>query len=119
MSLAAYVVLGVVVGVFSGVVGVGGGILLVPAFVYLFGFSQHTAQGTTMALLVPPIGLLAAITYWKKGYVDIRAAALVCVGFLLGSPFGAKLAVALPQETLRRVFGFLLLAVGARMIFVK
>ena len=119
MNPLAYVALGVGVGAFSGMVGVGGGILLVPALIYFFGFSQHMAQGTTMALLVPPIGLLAAYTYWKNGYVDIKVAALVCAGFLLGSPFGAKLAVALPKEVLRRVFGALLLAIGGRMIFGK
>lgn len=119
MNPLVYVLLGLAVGVFSGLVGVGGGILLVPALVYLFGFTQHMAQGTTMALLVPPIGIFAAYTYYKNGHVDVRVAALICAGFLLGSPFGAKLAVALPKEVLRRVFGVLMLAVGARMIFGK
>ena len=82
--------LGVLAGIMSGVVGIGGGIILVPALVFVFGLSQHQAQGTTLALLVPPIGFMAAWTYWKQGYVDIRVAALICIGFILGSFFGAK-----------------------------
>ena len=116
-SLLALLVLGVLTGVLSGLVGVGGGIILVPALVFLFGFEQHMAQGTTVALLVPPIGILAAYTYWKNGYVDVRAACWICVGFIFGSLFGAKIAVAVPKDALRRGFGFLLLAVSARLIF--
>jgi uncharacterized protein len=115
----AYVVLGLGVGVFSGVVGVGGGIVLVPALVYLFKFPQHVAQGTSLVMLIPPIGLLGAYTYYKHGYVDLRAAGLLIIGFVIGSPLGARVAVSLPQETLRRVVGWVLLAVGARMILGK
>lgn len=116
LSLA---VTGLLVGVLSGLVGVGGGIVLVPILVYLFGFEQHLAQGTTTALLVPPIGILAAYTYYKNGYVDVRAALWICAGFVFGSLFGAKIAVAVPKDALRRGFGFLLLAVSARMILGK
>ncbi len=119
MTGLALSILGLLVGVLSGLVGVGGGIVLVPALVYLFGFEQHLAQGTTTALLVPPIGILAAYTYYKSGYVDVRAALWICAGFVFGSLFGAKIAVALPKEVLRRGFGVLLLAVSARMIFGK
>lgn len=119
MNPFAYLALGVAVGAFSGLVGVGGGILIVPALIYFFGFSQHLAQGTSIAVLVPPIGLLAAYAYWKNGYVDLRVAGIICLGFLLGSPFGAKLAVSLPKEALRRVFGALLLFIGGRMLVGK
>lgn len=119
MSALAYVALGLAVGVFSGLIGVGGGIVLVPALVYLFKFPQHLAQGTSMVMLIPPIGLLGAYTYWKYGHVDLRAAGLLIVGFVVGSPLGARFAVALPQETLRRVVGWVLIAVGARMIAGK
>ena len=117
MNASLLVALGLLTGVLSGLIGVGGGIVLVPALVLLFGFDQHMAQGTTVALLVPPIGILAAYTYWKNGYVDVRAACWICAGFIFGSLFGAKIAVAVPKETLRRGFGFLLLVVSARMIF--
>ena len=119
MNGLALSILGLFAGVLSGLVGIGGGIILIPALVFLFGFDQHMAQGTTTAMLVPPIGILAAYTYYKSGYVDFRAALWICAGFVFGSLFGAKLAVALPKEVLRRGFGFLLLAVSARMIFGK
>lgn len=111
-----FVLLGVVVGVFSGMVGVGGGILVVPALVLFFGFDQLSAQGTSTAMLLPPIGLLAAYTYWKHGHVDMRAALLICVGFVLGGYFGAKLAVTLPKEIVKRVFGGFLLLVSVKML---
>jgi uncharacterized membrane protein YfcA len=119
MNAAALVVLGLLTGVISGLVGVGGGIVLVPALVLFFGFSQHMAQGTSTALLLPPIGILAAWTYYKNGYVDVRAAALICAGFVLGGLFGAKLAIFLPKETLRRTFGGLLFVLSLKMILGK
>ena len=109
--------LGLVAGVASGLVGIGGGIIVVPALVFLFHLSQHQAQGTTLALLVPPIGLLAAWDYYQQGFVDIRIAALICVGFVLGGLIGAKLSLGLSDHTLQRVFGVALLIIGARMIF--
>lgn len=111
-----YLLLGLAVGVFSGMVGVGGGILIVPALVFFFGFSQLAAQGTSTAMLLPPIGILAAYTYWKSGYVDMRVAVLLCVGFVLGGFFGAKLALIVPREAMRRAFGAFLLVVGVKML---
>jgi uncharacterized membrane protein YfcA len=85
----------------------------------LFGLSQHQAQGTTLALLVPPIGFLAAWTYYKQGYVDLRIAALICVGFFLGGLVGAKLATKLSNVVLERIFGIALLLISLKMIFAK
>lgn len=116
-QLVLYVILGLVAGTISGLVGIGGGVVIVPALVYLFGLSQHQAQGTTLALLVPPIGLLAAWTYYKQGYVDLRIAGLVCLGFFVGGLLGAQLAVRLSDPTLRRIFGVALLLIALRMIF--
>lgn len=110
-----FVALGLAAGLFSGLIGIGGGIFIVPMLVYAFGFSQQQAQGTTLALLVPPIGILAAWTYYRQGLVDLRAAALICAGFLFGGLFGAKAAVALSNEALKRVFGAALIAVGLKM----
>src|SRR5215831_11841760 len=103
------VALGLVIGTISGMVGVGGGIFLVPALVYLFKFSQHEAQGTSIAVLVPPIGVFAALEYWRHGYVRLPVVAWVAVGFLAGAFFGAVLAGQVPAFALRRIFGILML----------
>jgi uncharacterized membrane protein YfcA len=112
-------VLGLAAGALSGLVGIGGGILIVPALVLLFGFSQQQAQGTTLALLVPPIGILAAWTYYRSGFVNIHAALFIIAGFVIGSLFGARLATTMPSGTLEKVFGTFLVIVGVRMIFGK
>ena len=114
-----FVLLGLIAGAFSGLIGVGGGVIIVPALVFLFGLSQHMAQGTTLALLIPPIGLLAAWTYYKEGYVDIHIAGLICLGFLLGGLLGAKLANHLSNVVLERVFGVAMLLISLKMIFAK
>lgn len=114
-----FVLLGLAAGAFSGLIGVGGGVIIVPALVFLFGLSQHQAQGTTLALLIPPIGLLAAWTYYKEGYVDIHVAALICLGFFVGGLLGAKLANHLSNVALERVFGVAMLLISLKMIFAK
>jgi uncharacterized membrane protein YfcA len=116
MNAWMFVALGAVTGIFSGMVGVGGGIIVVPALIYGFGFSQLLAQGTSTALLLPPIGIFAAYTYYKSGYVDVRAAALICAGFLVGGYFGAKIVIALPKDAVRRIFGGFLLLVSLKML---
>ena len=119
MNPIAFIATGLLVGVFSGMVGVGGGIILVPILVIFFGYSQHMAQGTSTAMLLPPIGILAVWTYYQKGMVDVRAAALMCAGFVLGGLLGAKLAVNLPQEVLRRSFGVVLFGISLKLILGK
>ena len=116
-DIVLYLFLGLVAGVFSGLIGVGGGIIIVPALILLFGMSQHQAQGTTLALLVPPIGLLAAWTYYKHGYVDLGITTFICIGFFLGGFLGAKLATALSSPVLEKVFGIALLLISLKMIF--
>ncbi len=119
MQSTLLILLGVAAGVASGLVGIGGGIILVPALVFLFGLSQHQAQGTTLALMVPPIGLIAAWAYWRHGYVDFRIAGLICVGFLIGSLFGARYSLELPNAVLQKIFGFFLLLLSIKLIFTK
>jgi uncharacterized membrane protein YfcA len=87
--------------------------------VVFFGFSQHMAQGTTLALLVPPIGILAAWTYYTQGYVDLKIAAFICVGFFIGGLLGAKVATSLSNVVLERIFGAALLLIALKMIFAK
>ena len=119
INIILYLLLGLSAGIISGLIGIGGGIIIVPALVYLFGLTQHQAQGTTLALLVPPIGLLAAWTYYKHGYVNLTIAGFVCIGFLVGGLLGAKIAVGLSNVILRRVFGIALLLVSLYMIFER
>jgi uncharacterized membrane protein YfcA len=119
MMILAYIVLGVAAGVLSGLVGIGGGILIVPALVILFSMTQQQAQGTTLALMVPPIGILAAWAYYKQGFVDLKVAGLICLGFVVGGWLGAKFAVGLSSATLQKVFGVFLTAVGIKMLLGK
>lgn len=117
LEIIGLLLLGILAGYFSGLVGIGGGVIIVPALVFLFGFSQHAAQGTTLALLVPPIGILAALSYYQKGYVDIKTAAIICVGFLVGGYVGGKLAVGLSESVLKKTFAITLIALGIKMFF--
>lgn len=119
MHMSLYLLLGFVAGVLGGLIGLGGGVIIVPALVFLFGFSQHRAQGTTLALMVPPIGLLAAWIYYKQGNVDLKVALLICVGFFLGGLLGAKVATSLSNAVLEKVFGVALLLIALKMIFAK
>ena len=117
--MLAYVILGILAGTLSGLIGIGGGIIIVPALVFLFGFSQHSAQGTTLALLVPPIGILAAWTYYKQGYVDLKVAGFICLGFLLGGLLGARFATGISNVMLERIFGISLLLISLKMLFAR
>ena len=111
--------IGLFAGAYSGLIGLGGGTVVIPALIYIFGLTQKEAQGTSLALMLPPIGLLAAWTYYKQGAVNIPIAAFVCVGFFVGGLIGAKFAVGLSNELLRKIFGFALLAISIHMIFTK
>jgi uncharacterized membrane protein YfcA len=119
INIILYILLGLSAGVLSGLIGIGGGVIIVPALVFIFGLSQHQAQGTTLALLVPPIGILAAWTYYRSGYVDLKIAAFVAAGFLVGSLFGARIATGLSNVVLEKVFGIALLLIAIKMIFGK
>lgn len=113
------IILGFFAGTAGGLVGIGGGVLIVPALIYIFGMSQQMAQGTTLALLVPPIGILAAFTYYKAGYVDIRVASLICIGFIVGAFLGSKLAIKVPTEFLTKIFAISIIIIGIKMLFQK
>lgn len=119
MEIFLFILLGLVAGALAGVLGIGGGIIIVPALIYLFSFSQKMAQGTTLALLIPPIGILAAWTYYKAGYVDIRAAGYIIIGFIIGSFFVSRFAVNFQDSLLTKIFGVFLLIVGVKMILSK
>lgn len=119
VKILLYLSLGLFAGTISGIVGIGGGVIIVPALIFLFGFTQHMAQGTTLALLIPPIGLLAAYTYYKNGYVDLKVGSLICISFFIGGLFGSKIAVGLPNEFLQKVFGAVMMIIGMYMFLKK
>ena len=109
--------IGLVAGTLSGLLGIGGAIIIVPALVFIFGMSQHQAQGTTLALMVPPIGILAAWTYYKEGYVDLKIAALICLGFFIGGLLGASFSLNLSEIMLKKSFGIIFLVIAIKMTF--
>ena len=111
-----YLLLGLVVGVISGVVGTGGGVLIVPALVFLFHMDQRRAQGTSLGALLAPIGILAFWEYHKAGNVDVSAALMIALGFAIGGYFGGHWAQHLSEPVLRRILGGLMLVVGARLL---
>jgi uncharacterized protein len=117
--IAGFLFLGLVAGTLSGLLGIGGGILIVPVLVFIVGLTQHQAQGTTLALMVPPIGLLAAWTYYKQGNADLRIAGLICLGFFFGGLLGAKFATAIDAALLKKLFGVALLITAMKMILSK
>jgi uncharacterized protein len=109
MQILIVLALGLIVGVLVGLLGIGGGVVLVPAMVYLLGYDQHLAQGTSLFILLPPIGLGALREYWRDGQVDLRAGIFCAIGFLLGGYVGGLIAVPLPSRDLRGIFGFFLI----------
>jgi uncharacterized membrane protein YfcA len=119
IEILFYIVLGLGTGVLSGFVGIGGGIVLIPALVLFFGLTQPQAQGTTVALLVLPIGILAAWNYYTAGLVNFKIVIFVAIGFLAGGFIGSKFAVQMPTEVLQKIFGCVLLVIGAYLIIKK
>src|SRR5664279_1012965 len=113
------IVIGIITGVMAGMLGIGGAIIMIPALVFLLGISQQSAQGTSLAVMLPPVGIIAAYNYYKAGHVNIKFAIILAVCFLVGSYFGSKLALDLPQAVLKKIFGVLLLLVAARMLLSK
>jgi len=118
-NLLLLLVIGFATGVLSGMIGVGGGIIIIPILVFLYGFTQQQAQGTTLAMLVPPIGILAAYTYYRAGYADLKTAGLLCLGFFFGGLFGARIATGLSNDVLQRIFGVALFLISLKMILGK
>ena len=108
---------GLLAGIFGGLVGVGGGTIMIPFMAIFMGMSQHAAQGTSLAVMLPPVGLFAVWTYYKQGYVNIPMALLMMAGFLLGAWIGAKFAVALPAFWIKKIFGGFLVGLGVKYLF--
>jgi uncharacterized membrane protein YfcA len=117
-TIIIIILTGLAAGILGGMVGIGGGIIIVPALVYFLAFSQHQAQGTSLALMLFPVGILGVINYYKKGYVDFRYAGLLAIGFVVGSYLGSKFSLSLPQLTVKRIFAVLMLIVAFKMLFI-
>jgi uncharacterized membrane protein YfcA len=118
-TIVILVIIGLMAGVFGGMFGVGGAVIMIPALVYFLGVDQHTAQGTSVAIMLPPIGLFAAYNYYKAGQVNIWYAVIIAAAFSIGGYFGSMIALKLPENLMRKIFGILLILVALRMIFVK
>lgn len=117
-TILILVIIGVAAGVLGGLVGVGGGIIIVPSLVYFLSFSQKSAQGTSLGLLLLPVGILGVLQYYKQGHVDFKVVTIIAIGFLAGSYFGSKIALSLPQETVKKIFAIMLLLIGFKMLFL-
>lgn len=113
----ALLVLGLIAGVMSSMVGIGGGVLIVPALVLIFAISQKMAQGTSLAMLLPPIGAFAVYNYYKAGHVDFKVAGILCIAFVAGSYFGSKIALKMDETTLKRIFGVFLMIMAIKYLF--
>lgn len=119
MSSGAIMILlaiGLIAGLLSGLVGIGGGIIIVPALVYFLGFSQHTAQGTSLGLLLLPVGIFGVMNYYKKGFLDVKIVIIMSIAFLLGAYFGSKISIGLSEEKLKKFFAIILLLIAGRML---
>ena len=117
-TIIIIILTGLAAGILGGMAGIGGGIIIVPALVYFLAFSQHQAQGTSLALMLFPVGILGVINYYKKGYVDFRYAGLLAIGFVVGSYLGSKFSLSLPQLTVKKIFAVLMLMVALKMLFI-
>jgi len=121
MSIGTLIILllvGLAAGILSGLVGVGGGIIIVPALVYFVGLNQHTAQGTSLALMLPPIGILAAMNYYKAGMLNVKYALIIAIAFVIGGYIGSKVSITYISEALmKKVFGIIMLVAAIKLVF--
>ena len=116
-TIIIIILIGIAAGTLGGMVGIGGGIIIVPALVYFLGFSQMQAQGTSLALIMLPVGILGVLQYHKQGYVDFSIVIWLALGFVAGSYLGSKVSTALPQETVKKMFAVLMIVIAIKMLF--
>ena len=122
MSVSTFIILiiiGLLAGILSGLVGVGGGILMIPFLIIFLGLTQHQAQGTALFAMLPPIGILAAINYYKEGFVKWEYAIVIAFTFVIGGYLGSKLSLSLPPQMVRRIFGVIMLLGAIKLISSK
>jgi len=110
------VIIGLTAGILSGLVGVGGGIIVVPALVFFLGFTQPQAQGTSLGLLLLPVGILAVLNYYKQGHIDIRVIGIMAIAFVIGGWLGSKWALSLPEDVVKKIFAIILFYSAIKMM---
>ena len=113
------ILIGLAAGMLSGLVGVGGGIIIVPALVFFLGFSQHQAIGTSLGILLLPAGILAVMNYYKKGFIDLKVVLILFIGYIVGSYFGSNISLNVPQDALKKLFAILLIITAVKMLFFE
>ena len=111
--------IGLVAGVLGGMFGIGGGLVIVPALIFLMKMKQFDALGTSLAALIPPVGLLGAFEYYQNGHMNFKYAALIAAGLFVGIYFGARITLGLSPDTAKRAYAFFLVAVAAKMLLGK
>jgi uncharacterized protein len=111
--------IGIAAGILSGLLGLGGAIIIIPALVLFVGYSQQSAQGTALLMMVLPVGSLAAYQYYKEGYVEIKTALIMAVFFFIGGYFGARFATEIPQSLLKKLFAVMLIILAIKMLFFE
>ena len=116
MDIFYSILIGIASGIFAGFFGVGGGIIMIPLLIFIFNHSQHMAQGTSLAAMIPPIGILATYKYWKEGNANLKVALFIALGFVFGAYFGAYFANFIPTKYLKKIFGIFLLIISLRLI---
>ena len=116
MNACIIILIGFTGGIAGGLLGIGGAVLMIPALVFLLKYNQLTAQGTTLLAMIPPIGILAALEYYKAGHAEIKTAAFLAAGFIIGAYLGSKLALNINPQIVKKIFGFFLLYISFRMI---
>ena len=118
-TLVLLVFLGLLTGGLAGIMGISGGVILIPALIYIFGFSQQQATGTSLAVLLPPIGFFATYNYYKAGYVNMKYAIIIAVAFMVGSYFSSKFLINMPENAIRKIFSVFLILIAVKMFFKK
>ena len=117
ITILLLIIIGLVAGTLGGMVGLGGGIILIPALILIMKLDQQTAQGTSIAVMLPPIGLFAVYNYYKAGYVNMKYALIIAAAFMVGGFFGSSLALKLSPEMMRKVFSMILVVIALKMFF--
>lgn len=119
MTQLLYILVGLIGGIVSGSFGIGGGTIMIPLLVYFFGLTQHQAQGTALATILAPVGILAVLKYYSAGNVKVNIAVLMALGFIFGALIGANYIHTLPDVALKRAFGVFLIIVGLKMALFR